>query len=225
MTTKSYFNDPVSGTLRDNQAAGTIVPATSRDIVEALFDADTVNSVVITKNYSYPTLSAGITIPGTTTSVAVALSNTELLQLNTSTQGSIASIQGLLTRAVGGTYSFTRATVGAALTVSSGEPFITGTSKTDFLTVPVTKVGTTVNLGATDYFSLVSDDTTVNLPVLTTPSIRGIEFTVKKTDSSATTVTVTTTDSSTIDGAANVTLTAQYSRVTVVTDGLAWYVK
>lgn len=61
---------------------------------------------------------------------------------------------------------------------------------------------------------------TVTLP--TAVGIAGRHYTVKKTDSSANAVTVATTSSQTIDGAATAVLSSQYQFVTVVSDGANW---
>lgn len=51
----------------------------------------------------------------------------------------------------------------------------------------------------------------------------GISFTVKKIDASANAVTVDGDGAETIDGAANTPLAAQWDRVTVVSNGTAWF--
>ena len=62
---------------------------------------------------------------------------------------------------------------------------------------------------------------TITLPTATT---KGQRYTIKKTDSAAGAVTVATTSSQTIDGATTKTLAAQYDRLTVVSDGAAWFI-
>ena len=73
-----------------------------------------------------------------------------------------------------------------------------------------------------DDFVLVSGNTTLNLPAVASSS--GVEFTIKKTDSNATTVTLDGNASETIDGATTFAFTEQYESVTIVCDGSAWFV-
>lgn len=61
---------------------------------------------------------------------------------------------------------------------------------------------------------------TVTLP--TAVGFTGLEYTIKKTDSSANAVTVATTSSQTIDGSTTYSLPTQYNFVTVVSDGANW---
>lgn len=58
---------------------------------------------------------------------------------------------------------------------------------------------------------------TVTLP--SASSSKGRRYTIKKVDASANGVTV----GGTVDGTVNPVLTAQYQRVTVESDGSAWY--
>lgn len=58
---------------------------------------------------------------------------------------------------------------------------------------------------------------TVTLPPAT--AIRGTEFTVKRMNSGANAVTLDTAGAETFDGAASITLSAQYDRATVMSDG------
>jgi hypothetical protein len=48
-------------------------------------------------------------------------------------------------------------------------------------------------------------------------------YSVKKTDSSANTVTITPSGSDTIDGQSSIVLTAQYMVFTVISDGTNWH--
>lgn len=62
---------------------------------------------------------------------------------------------------------------------------------------------------------------TVTLP--SAVSLRRREFVIKKTDATANVVTVGTTSSQTIDGAATKTLTVQWQTLRVVSDGANWF--
>lgn len=80
-------------------------------------------------------------------------------------------------------------------------------------------------LTATDSVILASATSaafTVTLP--TAAGIAGRTYTVKKTDSSANTVTIATTSSQTIDGLSTLVLTQQWEYVQVISDGSNWQV-
>ncbi|OGN96132.1 MAG: hypothetical protein A2Y89_07060 [Chloroflexi bacterium RBG_13_51_18] len=49
-------------------------------------------------------------------------------------------------------------------------------------------------------------------------------FTIKKVDASANEITIEGDGSDTIDGQANVVLSAQYEKVTVTCNSIAWYI-
>lgn len=68
---------------------------------------------------------------------------------------------------------------------------------------------------------LVSGTTTISLPAPSTEIDRS-DYTIKRTG--ANTVTIDTADSATIDGAESKTLDAQYSLITVVSDGTNWHI-
>lgn len=70
---------------------------------------------------------------------------------------------------------------------------------------------------ATSYSPLV-----IYLPVANT--VAGKTFIIKKIDSSAHLVTITATGSDTIDGASSISLSSQYTRTNVVSNGVVWYV-
>lgn len=80
-------------------------------------------------------------------------------------------------------------------------------------------------LGAAD--SIIAGDATGAPITETLPTAvghQGIEYRIKKIDSSANTVTVGTTGGETIDGSPTYVLFAQYSAVVVVSDGADWLV-
>lgn len=68
----------------------------------------------------------------------------------------------------------------------------------------------------------VSGNTTLTLP--TAVSRSGFRVTIVKTDSSATTTTLATSSSQTINGATTQTLTTQYAAITVESNGTNWYI-
>lgn len=75
--------------------------------------------------------------------------------------------------------------------------------------------------------SVVGVDATGGARTITLPSAAtcaGRMYVVKKRDASANAVTVATTSSQTIDGAATVVLAAQWASVSVVSDGAGWLV-
>lgn len=67
-----------------------------------------------------------------------------------------------------------------------------------------------------------SANRTISLPAAA--SYKWIRWSVKKIDGSTNTVTIDPNGSETIDGAANYVLSAQYSTVTFISDGSAWYI-
>jgi hypothetical protein len=79
---------------------------------------------------------------------------------------------------------------------------------------------------STDYGGILADATSGNRTItLPTAVDAWQEFTIKKLDSSANTVTVATTSSQTIDGAGTYVISTQYESVTVVSNGAQWYIK
>jgi hypothetical protein len=80
-------------------------------------------------------------------------------------------------------------------------------------------------LGASD--SVVLANATSAAFTLTLPTAVGISgrtYTLKKIDSSANAVTVATTASQTIDSATTLSLSSQWQRATVVSDGTNWMI-
>lgn len=73
--------------------------------------------------------------------------------------------------------------------------------------------------------TLMDDDTAGGAMTATLPAVgvnEGVPFTVKKIGSTAN-VTIDTTGTATIDGAATYVLTTQYQVVTVISDGANWW--
>lgn len=86
-----------------------------------------------------------------------------------------------------------------------------------------TTYSTTQTLDPTvDDVVLVSGNISLNLPAVA--SSTGVEFTIKKTDSNATTVTLDGNASETIDGATTFSLTQQYEAVTICCSGSEWFI-
>jgi hypothetical protein len=86
-------------------------------------------------------------------------------------------------------------------------------------------VTTTLNLALTDLHHLVDCNMTATGRTMTLPTAvgrAGKEFVIRKSDASANLVTIATTSSQTINGAAPGTLTAQYQFIRVVSDGANW---
>jgi hypothetical protein len=63
---------------------------------------------------------------------------------------------------------------------------------------------------------------TVTLPAVSGNA--GLNFHIKKTDSSGNAVTVDGNASETIDGATTAVITAQWESIQIVSDGSAWYI-
>ncbi len=127
---------------------------------------------------------------------------------------------------IGGDYASTAATVfytDGVLTYffedsAGNKALIDGTFKTTFTTYSSAQ---TLAQG-TDDLVLVSGNTTLTLPAVASSS--GLKFTIKKTDSNSTTVTLDGNLSETIDGSTTYDIIEQYTTVTVACDGTAWYI-
>jgi hypothetical protein len=75
---------------------------------------------------------------------------------------------------------------------------------------------------AIDDVVFASGNTTLTLPAAAANS--GVEFTIKKTDSNATTVTLDGNASETIDGSITYTIIEQYESVVIACNGTSWFV-
>ncbi len=118
--------------------------------------------------------------------------------------------------------NFIRLGVGSnnqVLSVASGVPawrqviFATASKTTNYT---ITSNDTVIMADAT------SGNVTITLP--TASSTSGYRFYVKRVDGSGNTVSVARSGSDTIDGATSQTLTAQYTSLTLVSDGSNWYI-
>ena len=90
---------------------------------------------------------------------------------------------------------------------------------------PITAVSS--NYTATVYDQTILGNATGGNISITLPAnvdVSGKLFNIKKTDASANTVTVTPSGAATIDGAATYTLAAQYSGITIQSDGTDWWI-
>ncbi len=93
------------------------------------------------------------------------------------------------------------------------------------LPITATPLTSSTPLTSAHYTALVNctgGALTITLP--TAVGIQGREYVIKKTDSSANAVTLATTSSQTIDGAASLTISAQYSLYRVQSDNANWQV-
>lgn len=99
--------------------------------------------------------------------------------------------------------------------------------KADLLDTVVSKTvsDSPYSILTSDQIILVSasgGNTTVTLP--TAVGVSGKKYSIKRTDSSANTLTIGTTSSQTIDGDTSYLLVAQYDTITVVSDGANWHI-
>lgn len=89
--------------------------------------------------------------------------------------------------------------------------------------MPITTVTTTTTLDTTHYTVLAdatSGNITINLP--TAASASGRVYVIKKTDSSANTVTIDGSGAETIDGATTNVISTQYVSITIQSNGTFW---
>lgn len=101
-----------------------------------------------------------------------------------------------------------------------------------FLTRSGAKTGRNVRTVTTTYSALVTDDVifadasggsfTITLPAAAVST--DVRLDIKKIDSSGGVVTVDGSDAETIDGQLTQLLTAQWSSITVVCNGTAWFI-
>jgi len=104
-----------------------------------------------------------------------------------------------------------------SLTVS-GNGIFTAKFRTAIFTATTTQ---TIS-GHTTICNASSGSFTINLTLAS--YISGIEYVIKKIDSSANTITIKANGSETIDGSNTVVLSAQWKYVKIQSDGTAWYV-
>lgn len=121
-----------------------------------------------------------------------------------------------------GTGNFVRlgvSTTGKTLRVASGVPtWDDATLATSTKTSNYTITGTDVVIFA----DATSGNVTITLPTAT--SNAGYRFYIKRIDGSANTCSVARSGGDTIDGQASISLLAQYTSITVISNGSAWYI-
>lgn len=128
-----------------------------------------------------------------------------------------ASFGGVVTT---GTQTLAGAKTFSGVLTSSG-----GFVATSGVSLTTASISATTTLDATNHTVLASASggaITVNLPAAASHS--GRRYEIKKTDSSANTVTIDGSGAETIDGAATYVLNTQYQSVTIVSDGTSWFV-
>ena len=107
-------------------------------------------------------------------------------------------------------------------TMTKGAVFVKLVDRTDVITAPISKSGT--------YTATVSDDLILcdasgggfTIDLYTAVGYSGKEVEIKKTDSSANTVTVDGNGAQTIDGATTKVIQYQYSSMRIISDGSNW---
>ena len=129
--------------------------------------------------------------------------------------GTVATSGTINGQTISATANFTgTVAVASTLTVGGG------------IKLPVKTVNATSITITTSDHTVLADASgnviTANLP--TAASASGYQFTIKKIDSSANTVTIDGNGSETIDGATTAVITMQWESVTVQSNGTAWYI-
>jgi hypothetical protein len=115
--------------------------------------------------------------------------------------------------------------------LDSTQTFTSKTLTTPTLTTPLCNGIRRAVLSRTSAYTTTASDSTIlcnastgafAVTLLTSVGNTGLIFTIKKVDSSANAITVNTTSSQTIDGAATFTLSTQWSFVVLQSDGANW---
>ncbi len=108
--------------------------------------------------------------------------------------------------------------------VATSTPYSTLQVSGSFATALVLKTSS-YSISATDCVILA--DSTSGALTLTLPTsvgVSGRQYTIKRLNGGSNAITLATTGSQSIDGNGSVVLTAQYERVTVISDGANWYI-
>lgn len=108
---------------------------------------------------------------------------------------------------------------GKTLRVSSGLP---AWSDATFTTSTKTSNYTISNTDTVVFADATSGNVTITLP--TASSITGYRFYVKRIDGSGNSCSIARSSSDTIDGQTSISLSQQYTSLTIVSDGNAWYI-
>lgn len=108
---------------------------------------------------------------------------------------------------------------GQTLRVASGLPAWTDTT---FATATKTSSYTITGTDVVIFANATSGTVTITLP--TAASFGGYRFYVKRTDGSGNACSVSRSGSDTIDGQTSISLDMQYTSLTLISDGSAWYI-
>lgn len=123
-----------------------------------------------------------------------------------------------------GSGNFTQLGIGSTgqvLSVASGVP----TWQTNNPTLATSTKTTSYTIGASDtviFANATSNNVTVTLPAAS--SLAGYRFYIKRIDNSANSCMIARSGSDTIDGQTSISVDFQYTSLTVVSNGSAWYI-
>jgi hypothetical protein len=120
-----------------------------------------------------------------------------------------------------GNFAKATLTAGTGISITNGAGSVTIAASNAGGVQPITTIGVTTTLGASNYTVLCSATLTVNLPAAA--SNTGRIYNIKNIGAAAT-ITIDPDASETIDGATTYTLTTQYESVTLQCDGTAWFI-
>lgn len=101
-----------------------------------------------------------------------------------------------------------------------------------FSNVTINGIALAITTKSANYTATVTDDTilantqaqNVTVTLLTAAAVTGKLLTIKKIDTSANSVIITTTSSQTIDGQSSYVVSTNYSGVNVQSDGSNWWI-
>jgi hypothetical protein len=191
--------------------------------------ANTVNVIAGTGLSGGGNLASDVTLNLANTAVTAGSygSSTQVAQITIDAQGRITAASNVAVSG-GGTggnvvTSIATITAGAAVSWSNATSVILAweNNSSSIITWTNTNYAVTAN-NATILVNFPSAPFTVELPNAT--AITGQQFKIKKIDSSANAVTVTTTSAQTIDNASTYPLPTQYDGVTLQSDGSNWWI-
>jgi hypothetical protein len=129
--------------------------------------------------------------------------------------------QVLIGHTANGRFDVATLTAGTGISITNGAGSVTIAASNAGGVQPITTIGVTTTLGASNYTVLCSATLTVNLPAAA--SNTGRIYNIKNIGAAAT-ITIDPNASETIDGATTYTLTTQYESVTLQCDGTAWFI-
>jgi hypothetical protein len=118
-------------------------------------------------------------------------------------------------------YIYTNGYNNPRLTIDSTGKVNIPVMSTSVINRNVSLISTNTTLDAHNVIS-ASGNITITLP--SAVGISGREYIIKKSDSSATTITINTTSSQKIDGALTLSITTQYQSYTLISDSLNWMI-